>query len=104
MENFKTKFIPRWKVTLITGNPIEDDGLSEDIYFGKGLHDGFVDPLLLRVEKNVKTTSEDHFQVTVNIVKFVKHNNRDNLKNTNVDSNKTKRHCGPISPCLMIFK
>lgn len=65
IENSQNKFIPRWKVSLIRGEPMEGSGLNEDIYFGKGMHDTFVDPLLLQVEKNVRTTSEDHFQVSV---------------------------------------
>lgn len=46
---------------------MEGNGLSKDIYFGKRQRDDFVDPLLLEVEKNDRTTSEDHFQVSVNL-------------------------------------
>ncbi|KAJ8715776.1 hypothetical protein PYW07_010258 [Mythimna separata] len=62
-DNIKTTFIPRWKVSL---EKCEEssmcDGLTEDIYFSKGVKDSFVDATLLEVTKNERTTSETHFQ------------------------------------------
>ncbi|CAH0697016.1 unnamed protein product [Spodoptera exigua] len=65
-DNIKTTFIPRWKVSLEkcedSNKTSKKDGLTEDIYFAKGIKDSFVDATLLEVVQNYRTTHESHFQ------------------------------------------
>lgn len=70
-DNIKTTFIPRWKVYLEkSADNIPCNGLTEDIYFSKGVQDSFVDAKLLEVIKNDRTTHEKHFQVSFHILVY----------------------------------
>ena len=67
-DNIKTTFIPRWKVSLEKCEEIApSNGLTDDIYFSKGVKDTFVDATLLEVTKNERTTAETHFQASFRI-------------------------------------
>ncbi|XP_035441863.2 NADPH-dependent diflavin oxidoreductase 1 [Spodoptera frugiperda] len=64
-DNIQTTFIPRWKVSLEKcedKNTTTKDGLTEDIYFAKGIRDSFVDATQFQVVKNYRTTHVTHFQ------------------------------------------
>lgn len=41
--------------------------MIEDIYFGDGAKDDFLDANLLEVESNIRTTDESHFQVSLHV-------------------------------------
>lgn len=67
-DNIQTTFIPRWKVSLEKcedKNTTQKDGLTEDIYFAKGIRDSFVDATQFQVVKNYRTTHVTHFQVSI---------------------------------------
>lgn len=67
-DNIQTTFIPRWKVSLEKcedKNTTTKDGLTEDIYFAKGIRDSFVDATQFQVVKNYRTTHVTHFQVSI---------------------------------------
>ncbi|XP_022121118.2 NADPH-dependent diflavin oxidoreductase 1 isoform X2 [Pieris rapae] len=59
-----TKFVPRWKTTIIkNNNTIKSEyGLNKDMYFGSTNTDHFVNPIYLEIESNIRTTHESHFQ------------------------------------------
>lgn len=63
--NTESKFIPRWKVSLIKNGPDVPHDETEDIYFAKGIKDHFVDAKLFELEKNIRTTDDTHFQVSL---------------------------------------
>ncbi|XP_045524664.1 NADPH-dependent diflavin oxidoreductase 1 isoform X2 [Pieris brassicae] len=59
-----TKFVPRWKTTIIKNNitMMSECGLNKDMYFGSTNTDHFVNPIYLEIESNSRTTHESHFQ------------------------------------------
>lgn len=63
--NTESKFIPRWKVSLIKNGTDVPHDETEDIYFAKGIKDHFVDAKLFELEKNIRTTDDTHFQVSL---------------------------------------
>lgn len=64
IDALKSSFIPRWKVSLLKNTEnVNDTSLCDDIYYGKGYRDQFLNPIHLEIKQNKRTTDESHFQV-----------------------------------------
>ncbi|XP_053619862.1 NADPH-dependent diflavin oxidoreductase 1 isoform X2 [Plodia interpunctella] len=64
-DKLGSKFIPRWKVSLLKGefkNNHSNNCIDDDIYYGKGTRDTYLNAILFEIEKNERTTNESHFQ------------------------------------------
>ncbi|XP_041985478.1 NADPH-dependent diflavin oxidoreductase 1 [Aricia agestis] len=68
-DTMNNSFVPRWKVSLVKTDSCDNQkNVSEDVYYGKGCRDHFLDSTYLELEKNDRTTDESHFQDVRHII------------------------------------